>query len=309
MLNIHKKVRLKYYIGFVALSLMLFIIGCQSDQSDKSTRQSNDLTDQLAAGADIETIADHLIQVRKKVAVTRALALHYPNLGVEEAYKIQMAMLSKLEAQGERLVGWKMGGARVTDPNLPFNPIFGFMMASNEYKTGGKANSAKFVVDGPLIEAETGFILKKDLPSPVTTRNEVIDAIGGVGGFSELISIRTRDAKGGIKSTPAQAIADGLSHGGFIQPNKIFALDKVNLSKIETQVIINGKVKSEGNSKGFEFIDAILYLANALPQYGRHLHSGDIIMTGSMLTPPPAKAGDKVEIKFSDFETLDLNFE
>lgn len=309
MLSIHNRISLKYYIGFIALSLVLFMTGCQSEQSDKSTRQSNDLTDQLAAGADIETIVDHLIQVRQKSGVTRALALHYPNLGVEEAYKIQMAMLSKLEAQGERLVGWKMGGARVTAPDLPFNPIFGFMLASNEFKSGGKASSAKFVSDGPLMEAETGFVLKKDLPGPVTTRDEVIDAIGGVGGFSELISIRTRDAKGGIKSTSAQSIADGLSHGGFIQPNKIFTLDKVNLSKIETQVIVNGKVKSEGNSKGFEFIDAILYLANALPQYGRHLNSGDIIMTGSMLTPPPAKAGDQVEIKFSNFETLNLNFE
>jgi len=309
MLSIHNKIRLKYYIGFIALIFIVFIAGCQSDQSDKSIRQSNDLTDQLTAGADIETIADHLIQVRQKYGVTRALALHYPDLDMEKAYKIQMAMLTKLEKQGEQLVGWKMGGSRVTDPDLPFKPIFGFMLASNEFKSGGRASSAKFVSDGPLIEAETGFVLKKDLPGPVTTRDEVIDAIGGVGGFSELISIRTRDAKGGIKSTPAQAIADGLSHGGFIQPNKIFALDKVNLSKVETQVVINGKVKSERDSKGFAFINAILYLANELPKYGRYLHSGDIIITGSMLTPPPAKAGDKVEIKFSNFESLNIEFE
>ncbi len=309
MIKLKFRNRIKHCSQFVSLCLMLFLFGCESDQMDKKTLLSNDLTDQLDAEADIETIAEHLIQVRQKVGVTRALSLHYPDLDMEKAYKIQMTMLSKLEKQGERLVGWKMGGSRVTDPNLPFNPGFGFMLASDEFKSGGKASHAKFVSDGPLVEAETGFILRKDLPGPITTRDELIDAIESVGGFCELISVRTRDAEGGIKAAPAHFITDGLSHGGFIQPNQKFALDKVDLDMIKTQVIINDEVKSEGDSKDFAFIDAVLYLANALPKYGRHLHSGDIIITGSMLTPPPASAGDKVEIKFSDFETLNLNFE
>lgn len=309
MLSFHHKIRLKYYFRFIGFCLISFMISCQSSEGDKSALLYKDFTDQLRAGADIETIAEHLIQVRQMGGVTRALALHYQNLDMETAYKIQMAMLSKLEKQGERLVGWKMGGSRITDPDLPFKPVYGFMLASNEFNSGGKASSTKFVSDGPLVEAETGFVLKKDLPGPVTSRDEVIDAIKSVGGFSELISIRTRDAEGGITAPPAQAIADGLSHGGFIQPSQKFAIDKVDLKMIKTQVIINGKVKAEGDSKGFAFIDAILYLANELPKYGRYLHSGDIIIAGSMLTPPPATVDDKVEIKFSTFEPLNIKFE
>jgi len=288
---------------------MLFIFGCQSGETNKTSSLNKDLTNQLSAGADIETIAEHLIQVRKTVGVTRALALHYPNLDKEKAYKIQMVMLTKLEEQGEKLVGWKMGGARVTDPNLPFEPAFGFMLASDEFQSGGVANNTKFAPGSPLIEAEGGFVLKKDLTNSTTSRDEVIDAIESVGGFCELISVRTRDTEGGIKATSAQFIADGMSHGGFIQPSQKYSLDKIDLSEVSTQVIINGEVKSEGDSKGFAFIDAVLFLANALPKYGRHLHSGDIIITGSMLTPPPASAGDKVEIKFSTFESLNIRFE
>ncbi len=309
MLNLQFRIRIGYYFRFVSLCLILFIIGCQSGETDKTPLFNKDLTDQLAAGADIETIAEHLIQVRQTVAVTRVLALHYPNLDQEKAYKIQMMMLSKLEKRGERLVGWKMGGSRVTDPDLPFNPVFGFMLASDEFQSGSKAISAKFVADGPLIEAEIGFVLKKDLPGPVTSRDELIDAIESVGGFSEFINVRIRDAGGGIKTTPAQSIADGLSHGGFIQPNQKFSLDEIDLNMEKTRVVINGEVKSKGDSKDFAFLDAVLYLANALPKYGRHLHSGDIIITGSMLTPPPAKAGDKVEINFSTFESLNIQFE
>ncbi|MCK5456506.1 MAG: hypothetical protein KAI45_05210 [Melioribacteraceae bacterium] len=309
MLNLQSMNRIRNYLVCISICLMLLIISCQSNETDKTALLNKDLTEHLPAGADIETIAEHLIHVRKSVGVTRALALHYPNLDKEKAYKIQMVMLTKLEEQGEVLVGWKMGGARVTDPNLPFEPAFGFMLASDEFQSGGVANNNKFAPGSPLMEAEVGFVLKKDLTNSTTSRDEVIEAIESIGGFCELISVRTRDAKGGIKATSAQFIADGMSHGGFIQPSQKYSLDKIDLSKVSTQVMINGKVKSNGDSKGFAFIDAVLFLANALPKYGRHLHSGDIIITGSMLTPPPASAGDKVEIKFSDFETLNLNFE
>lgn len=309
MLNLQFMNRIRHYLMFIFICLMLLIISCQSSESDKTSLFNKDLTDQLPAGADIETIAEHLIQVRQTVSTTRALAINYPNLDQEKAYKIQMAMLSQLEKKGERLVGWKMGGARVSDPALPFNPGFGFMLASDKFQSGSIASSSKFVVGSPLIEAEVGFLLKKDLPGPVTSKDELIDAIESVGGFSELISIRTRDAEGGIKATPAQFIADGLSHGGFIQSNQKHALDEIDLNKVETRVKINDDVESEGDSKDFAFIDAVLFLANALPKYGRQLRSGDLIITGSMLTAPPAKAGDNVEICFSIFDTLNIKFE
>ncbi len=309
MLNLHFKNRIRYYLQFVSLSLMLIIFGCQSEETDKTSTLNKDITDQLPAGADIETIAEHLIQVRQTGGTTRALAIHYPNLNKEKAYKIQMIMLTKLEEQGEKLVGWKMGGARVTDPNLPFEPAFGFMLASDEFQSSGVANNTKFAPGSPLMEAEVGFILKKDLTKSTTSRNEVIDAIESVGGFCELISVRTRDAKGGIKATSAQFIADGMSHGGFIQPSQKYILDAIELTKVEAKVLINGEIKVEGNAENFAFLDALLFLNNSLSKYGRHLHSGDIIITGSILTPPQANAGDNVEIKFSNFESLNLEFE
>jgi len=288
--------------SIIFISLVLLFSGCHTN---KSKNVNKDLTDQLAAGADIETIAEHLINVRQSVGVTRALSIHYPNMEKDEAYQIQMSMLSKLEQQGERLVGWKMGGAGVTD----FNPLFGFMLASNEVKSGGTASSAKFVEGGPLMEAEVGFVIKKDLPGPVTTREELIDAIEGVGGFSELISIRTLDAEGGKEATPAHFIADGLSHGGFIQPHQTFSLEEFDYKNEEARVEINGEIISEGNSKKYTLIDAVLFLANALPKYGRHLRAGDIVITGSILDAPPAHAGDEVEIIFSDFDPLKIKFE
>ena len=308
---ISSKFRIQFgnFLRFVVLCLMLFIIGCQSDERAKTSLLSKDLTDQLAPGADIETIAEHLIQVRKAVGVTRALALHYPNLDREKAFQIQMLMLSKLEQQGERLTGWKMSGTRVTDPDIPFNPAFGFMLASDEFQSGSTVSSTKFVEGSPLVEAEIGFLIKKDLTGPVTTRDELIEAIEGVGGFCELISIRTRDAEGGTNVASAHFIADGLSHGGFIQPHQKYSFDEIDLNIEKARVEINGEIIAEGNSRNFAFLEAILYMANTLPKYGRHLRAGDIIITGSILNAPPVKAGDKAEIIFSTFNFLNIKFE
>ncbi len=309
MLNSNSKNQFRYFFQFFALYLTLFLIGCQSGGKDEKSIPQKELTDHLAAGADIETIADHLIQVRKTVGVTRALAIHYPDIDREIAFQIQMAMLKKLEQQGEKLAGWKMSGTSVTDSSSPFSPTFGFMLTSDEFKSGSTASTAKFVEGSPLVEAEIGFVIKKNLPGPEITRDELIEAIEGVGGFSELISIRTRDTEGGTEVASAHFIADGLSHGGFIQPARKFSLEKIDLKNIKAQVIINGEVAVEGDSKNFAPLEAVLFLANTLPKYGRHLRAGDIIITGSILKAPPAKAGDKAEIVFSTFGSLDIKFE
>jgi len=301
------RVGLNCFKRILFVLIILYTVSCQSNKSERQTFKSPDLSAQLGPVASMDSIANHLIKVRKTVGTTRALALHYPDLSEDEAYKIQMTMLSKLEEQGERVAGWKMGGAKVTDASKPFKPLFGFMLASLEVKSGGVADHRQYVNGSPLVEAEVGFLIKKDLSGPVISRDDLLEAIGGVGGFSELISIRVRDAEGGTKAATAQAIADGLSNGGYVCPKTLRSLDEVNLSKIEAQVIINGQLKARGNSMGYRFIDAVLYLANTLPKYGRYLRAGDVVITGSLLDSPPAKIGDQVEITFSAFNPLNIN--
>ncbi len=305
MYNSFVKHHLQNLSTSLALFLFVILVGCQSGKKDKNSMETNDLSDQPAADPDINTIADHLIKVRKEAGASRALATKYPNLDLKDAIKIQMAMLSKLEQQGERVVGWKMGGGLKKD----FKPGFGFMMASNEIQSGSAASSALFAEGSPLIEAEVGFILKNDLPGPTVTHEELISAIDGVGGFCELISNRTKGSSDDTKPTFEHVMADGLSHGGFIRAKKIFNLSEVDFENENGSVGIDGEIISEGNSNEIDLIKSVLYLANKLPEYGRYLHAGDIIITGSIVKPPAAKAGDKIEISFSSFEDLSLELE
>ena len=214
----------------------LLLLGCNcSKKSDVSMNE-------LLGNQDNKTIAKHLMQVRESARTTDALARHYPDLDRERAYQIQMDMLIEYEKQGEKLVGWKMGGANINTPETPYDPAFGFMLASNEVKSGQTDKSSKYPNGSPFIEAEIGFVINKDLKGPVVSREELIDAIEGVGGFSELISLRIEGVEGGEKATFSHYIADGLSHGGFIQPERLFALDQTDIHAQNARVEIDNKI-------------------------------------------------------------------
>ena len=183
----------------------------QAKSNVLETELINDITSQLAANADMEAIVNHLFQARKSASVTRAMALHFPDIDREHAYQIQMALLAKMVAHGERLVGWKMGGTRISEPGQKLDPVFGFMLASDDIKSESTLISSRFAAGTPIIEAEVCFWLNSDLPGPEVSRDELTSAIVGVGGASELISVRVRDVEGGIEAPLALGIADGLS--------------------------------------------------------------------------------------------------
>lgn len=270
-----------------------------------------DMTDQLSAGASEQEIVDHLFAVRKNAGVSRALAIHFPNLNREKAYRIQMALLAKMEASGERLAGWKMGGTKIVKPDDQLDPIFGFMLASNKFESGTTVSATRFAADEPIIEAELGFWIGKDLLGPKVSPEQLKAALVGIGGASEIISARLRDTEGGLDTGVDIAIADGLAHGGFLLPQKTVSLAEADFDTEVGRVEINHKVKAIGAAKIMMAgapLDAVLALANRLLKHGRHLRAGQVVIIGSMLDSPPATAGDHVKIGFTSFEPLTIDF-
>lgn len=286
------------YSIVVSLLICLMLFSCQNSKKEAEVVKSKT---KLMENQNNETIAKYLVQVRESSGASDELARNYPDLDRERAYQIQMAMLAEFEKKGETLVGWKMGGAKVND----YDPVFGFMLASDEVKSGQVMESAIYPNGSPLIEAEVGFVIGKDLKGPSITKEELLDAIVGVGGYSELISLRMQGVNG-EKATLPHFIADGLSHGGFIKPKKTFSLNDTDINDQLGYVFINDTEIAKGSSKGHAFIDEILLLSNSLLKYGRYLKAGDIVITGSILTSPPAKKGDDVDIRFSNYETLNF---
>ncbi len=118
-------------------------------------------------------------------------------------------------------------------------------------------------------------------------------------------------AVGGLQIPVNIGIADGISHGGFILPKKQIPLEQAKFGAEKGRGNINGATVVEGNAKimmNDTPFDAVLALANLLPQHGQHLRAGQVVAIGSLLDSPTASAGDRVEIGFTSFESLHINF-
>eukprot|EP01136_Pigoraptor_vietnamica_P031064 Opistho-1_new@91140 len=124
----------------------------------------------------IERYGDELYEALLARRVVAPLLEREPQIRVEDAYRIQLHMVARRVAAGERVVGKKIGvtSKPVQDFLGVYEPDFGQL-------TSGMARSEAEGVDlGALIqpkaEAELAFVLERDLIGPGVTAIDVIRA-------------------------------------------------------------------------------------------------------------------------------------
>lgn len=131
---------------------------------------------------------------------------------IDDAYAISLDFLSRRLADGERVVGKKIGvaGEAVQDMLGVHQPDFGFltdwMQVDGAIDVDGKALIA------PRAEAEIAFILKHGLTGPGVTAEDVVAATAAIAPCFEIVDSRIRDWQIGIVDT----VADNASAGVLV---------------------------------------------------------------------------------------------
>ncbi|MDH3441512.1 MAG: ester cyclase, partial [Gammaproteobacteria bacterium] len=132
-------------------------------------------------------IVAHMLQHEKNQTQTDALAINLPDLSRERAYAIQRLRLEQTATADDPHVGWKLGWTRMADPKDPLDPIMGHYLRSRVFEIGSSVSTRHFTNGTAAAEPEIVFYLGRDLPGPTVTREEVIDAIEGVGIAMEFV--------------------------------------------------------------------------------------------------------------------------
>ena len=264
---------------------------------------AEEMTDALTADASLDAIVDHMLTARERRVSTRALERHFPDMNRERAYEIQLAQLVRDEARRSR-VGWKIGWSRVVDPRTPVDPVFGYVLQSDVYDTGDSIPADRFVAGSAGVEAEVVFWVDRDLEGPMVTREALEAAIDRVAPAVELVSAR-------VPSPHARehAVADNVYHAGVILGAARPDVSSVDFTIEEAHVEVAGEPVAQGmtrNIMGRDPVEALLWLANELPKYGRHLEAGDFVVTGTVVTPPPITAGQKARVVFSTLGAVEF---
>jgi 2-keto-4-pentenoate hydratase len=258
-----------------------------------------------------EEIMQHMLWVMENRTTSSGLTEHFPDLDRARAYNIQRLRLEHRERTEER-VGWKIGWSNQPDPNVAIDPVFGHIMASDVLEPGSEVSLDRLIDGDTGIEAEVAFWLDKDLPGPTVTREDVIGATAEVAAAIEIIKPRVTAHGSEALDWPNRhnhGIVDNVWHTAvMLSPNRV-SLDEIDFAAETVTVAVNDDPVLEGRmswTMGRDPIEAVVWLANEMLEYGYQLSAGDFIITGSVVYRDSVLPGDTAVLTYSSLGTLQI---
>lgn len=241
-----------------------------------------------------DQLAEELYRcLRERRTVPPPIARH-PELTIDDAYAISLGLLERRLADGEKVVGKKIGATSkaVQDMLGISQPDFGLL--TDWMHCGVEVDIEAKALIQPRAEAEIAFILKDSLNGPGVSAADVIAATAAIVPCFEIVDSRIQDWKIGIVDT----IADNASCGVFVLGEARVAPSSVDLPGLHVTVTKNGAPLSEGYGSAVQGdpAQAVAWLANTLGAHGVTLDAGDIILSGSLVPLEPAAKGDLFEM-------------
>jgi 2-oxopent-4-enoate/cis-2-oxohex-4-enoate hydratase len=248
--------------------------------------------------ADVAAHGAELFAALRERRTLAPLSERDPALTIDDAYAISLAFLARRTAEGERVVGKKIGvtSKAVQEMLGVHQPDFGFL--TDAMHVAGDIDVDAHRLIAPRAEAEIAFILKAPLKGPGVTAADVIEATEAVAPCFEIVDSRIDDWRIGIVDT----VADNASCGVFVLGEARLDPRGLDLPGLHVGVAKNGVPLSEGYGHAVQGdpAQAVAWLANTLGAHGVTLDAGDIILSGSLVPLAPAVKGDTFEMILGD---------
>jgi 2-keto-4-pentenoate hydratase len=228
----------------------------------------------------------------------RGRGVHFPaewfdRLTLDEAYRIQLGLIDRRCAAGERQIGWKVGlTAKPIQQQFGFHePVFGCILESQ--RSGHVFRPGDLIKPG--FEPELCLRVAQPLAGDVTLA-EVRRAIDMVHPSLEIIETR-----GDLSAQIAVAMADNAQQKTIILGDPV-PLGDLELESVAATIQINDKTVATGRGDAVlgNPLNSVTWLARKLPEFGRGIRAGDLIMSGSFTRQFPIEPGDRVHAEFAN---------
>jgi len=216
----------------------------------------------------------------------------YPEISIQEAYRIQLLTVEARLSEGRKVVGKKIG---LTSPAMQEmlgvgEPDYGHLLDDMFVYEGMGLDASRLLQ--PRIEGEIAFVLERDLIGPGITPVDVLRSTAGVMASLEIIDSRIRDWQIKIQDT----IADNASSAGFVLGSKLVPLADLDLRRVGFVMTKNGQMVGAGAGAAVlgNPVQSVAWLANRLSDYGIPLKAGEVILSGTPTAAVPVEAGDSI---------------
>ena len=229
-------------------------------------------------------------------------------LSMDQAYRVQLALLDRFAAAGEPQAGWKVGltaAAMRAQWNI-HEPCFGFLLQSGHKPSGHDFRFPGIIAPG--FENDLCLRIGTRLQGPNVTLDQAIAAVSHAAPALEIV-----EKRGPFSEDIALAMADNAQQYAFVTGPEI-ALTPANRDLSTSTVTVDINAHTIDQAAGAEVMGgggflSVQWLANKLAEFGRALEPGMLIMSGSFTKQYPIAQGDRIESRFTPFGPVTANFD
>jgi len=253
---------------------------------------------------DLEAAAESIWAYRQR-------GVYYPaewkgRLSTDEAYRVQLDLLTRFLAAGDAQAGWKIGlTARAMQAQAGIHePVFGFLLESGARRSGAVFHFAELIQPG--FENELCLTVGRALEGPGVTVAMVAEAISAVAPALEIV-----ERRGDAAADVPFSLADNCQQRAFVAGSPQPLPRGMDLGAVSVEVRVNGRCleRALGAEVMGTPLASVAWLANRLAGFGRRLEPGMRIMSGSFTRQYGLSPGDRVEARFDPVGPVGAEFQ
>jgi 2-oxo-3-hexenedioate decarboxylase len=253
----------------------------------------------VAARPRLDELADDLLRAIRERTPIAPLTSEYPDLTVEEAYRIQDLVV---EALGGRTAA-KLGlTSKAKQEQMHVDsPLFGWLPPGSQLGDGEPLVVADLIQ--PRVEPEIAFGLGRDLAGPATIA-QVLAATERVVPALEILDSRFE----GYSFTLPDVIADNASAARYMVGGPGAEVDGIDLRLTGCVFEKNGEVVA--TAAGAAVLDhpagAVAWFAGEVAARGGQLEAGTTVLAGALTAAVAVLPGDVVRATFDRIGTVEV---
>lgn len=254
---------------------------------------------------DLLALGDELFSALRERKAVAPLTARHPAITIDDAYQVSRRLLERRLAEGERVIGKKIGvTSKAVQRMLDVHqPDFGYL--TDRMQREREVPVSRELIQ-PRAEGEIAFLLKRSLRGPGVTEADVLAATDAVAPCFEIVDSRIEGWKIRIQDT----VADNASSG-------LFALGEARVHPREVDLVLcgmvvekNGEIVSTGAGAAAlgSPVRCVAWLANTLGAYGVALEAGEIVLSGSLVPLEPVAPGDHMRLRVAGIGAVEVRF-
>lgn len=246
----------------------------------------------------IQELADRLLTAEVTRVPIEVPSLEYAGMTAADGYAIQQMIMAKKVAQGDRVIGKKVGLTSKANQDVfgVREPVYGQLLASGFHMEHTPVETARLIQ--PIIECELTFVMRRRLAGPGVTVPEVIRATEGVMPSLELGDSRMRNWIG--RAQLPDVLADSCGNAGIIVGGELHSLQNFDLRYTGMVVEKNGAIIATGATGAVlgNPAQSVAWLVNKLAEVELALEEGDMVLAGALTGAVQMQAGDVLTATF-----------